>query len=108
MTLQLVPAPAGARVSASGDITHLCPFKDEVDRGRVKVSWATVDRTVELHSLAAYFSTFAEEAVSHEQLVTRIAYDLRALGLLEVHAELRFITAGLVVEVTRALPGEPL
>lgn len=108
MSLELVPAPHGAKVSASGEVTHLCPFKDEVDKGRAHVSWVTSGATYELHSLAEYLGTFADQSISHEQLATKIMNDLNRDGVSGVWVEVRFITAGLIVEVVRAVHGEPV
>ena len=105
---ELVAAPVGAKVTASGDMNHLCPFKDEVDKGRATVSWTTNGATYELHSLAEYFGSFAEEKISHEQLATRVMNELNQPGVSELRVEVRYVTAGLIVEVVRAVHGEPL
>lgn len=108
MSPAVVPAPMGARVSASSEIVHLCPFKDEADTGRVTVEWETRGGTFELHSLAEYFGTFEDKKLSHEQLATQIMNDLAAPTVAGVRVEVRFVTAGMVVEVVRALPSEPV
>lgn len=108
MTLRLEPIDApDVRVTATGPIAHLCPYADEVDEGRITITWITDPRTIELHSLASYLARFKAERLSHEELVALIADDLAGLGL-HVAVTAQFHTAGLDVEVSRAVPGEPV
>jgi NADPH-dependent 7-cyano-7-deazaguanine reductase QueF len=108
VTLRLEPVDTpGVRVAVTGSIAHLCPYVDELDEGQVTVTWVTGPTTIELHSLADYLARFKAERVSHEELVTIIADDLTELGL-PAAVTGRFTTAGLYVEVSSAVPGDPL
>jgi NADPH-dependent 7-cyano-7-deazaguanine reductase QueF len=104
-----VPAVAGVRVSAAGWVRHLCPHVDEADFGSSAIAWTTKDATIELHSLAAYLGTYADQKISHEDLVAAITADLDALpGITDVTVTAQFHTAGFVVEVSSAVPGDAL
>lgn len=90
-------------VTARAQIKHLCPFKDEVDTGTATITWTCAGWTIELHSLAEYLASFANQAISHECLAASITADLQALGdLIAVQSvTARFTTAGIDVEVRR-------
>src|SRR5687768_16525232 len=82
--LVVVAAPAGAVVSATGDVSHLCPYKDEEDEGTVTVRWRTITSTIELHSLRVYLDLFDEALVSHETLADQFTEDISRLGGIEL------------------------
>lgn len=97
--VEVVPVDPGGKVSATGPLTHICPYRDEVDEGAVKVVWDTDNgSTLELHSLAAYFAAFAEVQISHEDLTTRISDELEALDGPRIESvSTTWDTAGFVV-----------
>lgn len=101
-TVETVPAAQGVRVTVTGPITHLCPHVNEVDEGEVTIGWTTGRVTFELHSLAAHLRTYAECAISHENLVADLIAALTGLGCADIAVAARFTTAGLAVEARRA------
>lgn len=108
--IQALPTDADCTVTVTGDITHQCPYRDEVDEGQVTLAWLCQGATIELHSLAAYLDAWKDCTVSHEQLVDRLALDLGTASP-EVHlisVVARFTTAGMSVEVAGVVPGESL
>jgi len=107
---ELVKVGSTATVTAQSAIKHLCPFKDEVDIGTIAISWACRGFTIELHSLASYLNSYAENAISHEDLVAMVAADLQTLGdgITVRSVTVRFTTAGIDVEVSRAVPVDAL
>lgn len=100
--VQTVPSPSGIRVRATGPITHLCPHVNEVDEGEVAIEWTTARCTFELHSLAAHLGTYADQRISHEELLVALTRSLKGLGCADVAVTARFTTAGLAVEVSGA------
>jgi NADPH-dependent 7-cyano-7-deazaguanine reductase QueF len=105
--LDAVPAPPGVRVEVRADLNHQCPFKPETDRGTALLTWTTTDITIELHSLRSWLSAWAAEAISHEDLVQRVADALAACGVAEVRVQATYPTAGMEVTVG-AVPRDPL
>jgi NADPH-dependent 7-cyano-7-deazaguanine reductase QueF len=98
--LVVVAAPAGAVVTATGEVSHLCPYKDEEDEGTVTIRWRTITSTIELHSLRTYIDLFDEALVSHELLADQFTEDISRLGGIELlDITLRFPTAGFEVTV---------
>jgi NADPH-dependent 7-cyano-7-deazaguanine reductase QueF len=88
-------------ITATGDIRHRCPHVDEVDRGRVTITWRVRGRTYELHSLAEYLKGFADAHLSHEQITDRIRHDLSVVREIElVSVDTTWFTADLTVSVT--------
>lgn len=87
------------RVSATGRLVHLCPHVDEVDDGEVTLSWVTSSVTIELHSLAAHLATYAQTAISHEDLVQRLTEVLNRCGVKSPLVTSRWRTAGFDVVV---------
>jgi NADPH-dependent 7-cyano-7-deazaguanine reductase QueF len=78
--------PERVHVKAVVDITvrrelrHLCPFKSELDEGRVEIELSSATGwTTELHSLDEYLQAWADIKISHEELTDRIAVDTRAI-----------------------------
>jgi NADPH-dependent 7-cyano-7-deazaguanine reductase QueF len=108
--MKTVLAPSGIEVVALFDITHRCPFRDEIDQGSIEIAWRTDTRTIELHWLASVLRDWSECAISHEQYTSQIRDDLDALfgfDLVRVRSEWR--TAGATVVVTAdALLREPI
>lgn len=100
MTPRSVPtASRGIRVSATCPLVHRCPHVDELDVGEVTLSWVTTTVTIELHSLAAHLSTYAEAVVSHEDLAQRLVEVLAACGVAEPSVASSWSTAGFAVDV---------
>lgn len=100
--LLTVPAPgADVLVVTTAPLVHLCPHVDEVDTGQARLSWVTEGSTIELHSLAAYLESWADERIGHEELTETIASALRVLeGISSPRARLTYTTAGILTEVT--------
>lgn len=100
---QVVPEDAPARITVTSPLVHLCPHVDEVDEGSAVISWTCAGATLELHSLAAYLGTFAEERVSHEELTHALQWNLGRLhGIADVHVATSWTTAGMLVQVNGA------
>jgi NADPH-dependent 7-cyano-7-deazaguanine reductase QueF len=98
--LRLVPDTTRTRVTVSGPLVHRCPHVPEVDAGEVSVSWVCATMTVELHSLAAYLASWADQAISHEELTEQVCRDLEQLdGIEGVSVLTRWRTAGFAVTV---------
>lgn len=98
---EVVPEHATTRVTATGELHHLCPHVDEVDRGSVSIAWTCAGSTLELHALTRYLASFATERISHEALVQAIREDLAGLyGIADVEVTGSWTTAGLDVEVS--------
>jgi NADPH-dependent 7-cyano-7-deazaguanine reductase QueF len=101
--LEVVSEPAAVRVSASRQMVHLCPHKDEVDEGTATIAWTCVGATIELHSLARYLDAFEEASISHESLTETLRRDLSSLeGISEVEVATHWKTAGSHITVTTA------
>jgi len=102
--MMLVDTPAPVEVEVSQAITHLCPFRNEVDRGVVTVKWFCDGKTFELHELASYLDSFARREISHEELVADVVNDLSAYdGIRHVVASFTTETAGMDVRVRRMM-----
>jgi NADPH-dependent 7-cyano-7-deazaguanine reductase QueF len=100
---ELVKVGSTATVTAHAPIKHECPFKNEVDTGTITITWKCNGFTFELHSLAEYLACYADQAISHEDLVALIAADLQTVGGgVTIHSvTARFTTAGIDVEISR-------
>lgn len=99
--IEVVDCATSVHVQVESKLTHLCPFKPEVDEGSVVVQWTTDEgKTIELHSLRAYFDSHANSAISHEELAEEVWQALEELPVSDVHVELSFATAGMAVEVS--------
>lgn len=114
---ELVPVASTAAVTISSPIRHLCPFTDEADAGTVTITWTCRGATLELHSLAAWLDSFADQTISHEELPAAVADGLRtaaaeshpAFGDIVVTAvTARFTTAGIDVHTAHAVPDHPI
>lgn len=104
MSLALVPCADPVRVAVTFPVMHLCPFRDEVDEGRVQIAWTVAGSTLELHALAAWLDGFKGDRISHEDVTADIAEHLDGLpGIADVEVSTTWNTAGGSVEV-RALP----
>lgn len=104
MTITRVPTGGtaqGETVTVHTELCHLCPFRDEVDQGHITVSWLIDGYTFELHDLAAYFATFGDMKISHEELTGRIAAEL---GGSVVNVTTHWQTAGMAIAVSRDMP----
>lgn len=95
-----VVAPDGVTVEATGEVTHRCPFADEVDHGTVTVRWTCDGMTLELHYLRGFLDEFRDVKISHEQLVERVRVHAAAqAGVTDVSVTGEFFTAGMRVRV---------
>ena len=83
-TIETATAAPGLTMSATSPIRHLCPFKDEADDGTITVAWRTLNGTLELHSLRAYFRSFAAAEISHESITDTIYRELQRIPSVRV------------------------
>lgn len=96
--IETVEAPHGTVLRVTAPLVHLCPFRDEVDKGAVTITWETEGQTFELHSLASYLQSFRPVRISHEALTLHIKDSLNAsAGLTVVSVATLWGTAGLGV-----------
>lgn len=95
MRLKTIEVTAGVEVEVIGYLSHLCPFRNEVDRGTITMSWVTAGTNVELHSLHDLLRSYRHVAVSHEEVTVRIADALTECGLKNVEVQTHFITSGM-------------
>lgn len=93
-----VPVEGATRLTATAPIQHMCPFIQEVDNGTITVSWDAQGWTFELHALRAYFNTFAEREISHEELTNEVWHELTGhYGIGNVSVTSSWRTAGMEV-----------
>ena len=93
-------AEAGT-MTVTAPVRHLCPFKDEVDDGTVRITYSLAGRTLELHSLRAWLDTLADRTVSHEDLTRALSDTLtHEHHLADVRVVTEWETAGMHVVVT--------
>ena len=96
--IQTVEDASDVTSAVTGDLRHRCPHVEEIDRGRVTITWRVAGRTYELHSLREYLAGFADARLSHEEVTDRIRHDLSvADGIELVSVETTWLTAGLEV-----------
>lgn len=99
--IDTVPATSGIRCKATAlTFQHLCPVKDEVDRGKLALEWTTTGVTLELHSLAEYLAAWRDCAMTHEAVCDRIAHDLTVAGVNDARVSYTGYTAGLTITTT--------
>jgi NADPH-dependent 7-cyano-7-deazaguanine reductase QueF len=95
-------ADPGTQVTVVMPVTHLCPFRDEVDNGAITILWVVGGAsTFELHALRAYLDSWSDTQVSHEDLTSQVLDFLNSLDgpdVLEV--ESTWNTAGGEVTVS--------
>ena len=77
--IETVMASPGLIMTITSPLTHRCPFRDEVDEGTITVTWQTMNGTIELHSLRAYFDSFAGSVISHESMTDMIRRELNRI-----------------------------
>lgn len=88
------------KVTVSGPVTHLCPYKDEADAGSVDLTFDVAEGDApELHELAASLQWAHNLEISHEQF-TRDTLSLSGASRIVT----RWTTAGL--DVTCELSSE--
>lgn len=105
--VRTVPCSSDVAVTTVGPLVHLCPHVDEVDHGRVTITWRTKGETYELHSLAEYLRGFKGAKLSHEEITDRIRHDLSVVPRIEfLSVESHWQTAGL--EVTCSTSPRPV
>lgn len=94
-----VASAPGVHVTVTAPIRHLCPFKDEIDDGRLTLSWRTDHSTVELHSLRSFLGVFADARISHEEVTSEIWGAMnRVGGIRSVSVSTAWRTAGMEVQ----------
>ena len=95
---QAVRASAG-HMEVHAELDHLCPFRDEVDKGGVAIRWEVQTHTFELHSLRAYLDKWADVVISHEDLTESLRVDLSAYpGLTLLSVTTAWDTAGMEIQ----------
>lgn len=103
-TIETAAAAPGLTMSSTSPIRHLCPFKDETDDGTITVSWRTLNGTIELHSLRAYFQSFAEAQISHESITDTIYRELQRIPSIRVlDVSTTWKTAGMAVRCSTSI-----
>lgn len=90
---------ADVTVTTSGPLTHLCPFRDEVDHGSITLVWRCAGATLELHTLRDYLTSWELCTLSHEEITDRIRHDLSVVvGIELLSVETTWHTAGMEVQ----------
>lgn len=78
--LERVQVKAVVDITVHRALCHLCPFKEELDEGWVKIELSSANGwTTELHSLDEYLQAWADIKISHEELTDTIQQDTEAL-----------------------------
>jgi NADPH-dependent 7-cyano-7-deazaguanine reductase QueF len=109
MSIEVIACDNNVTVRVVTQLTHKCPYRDEIDEGQADISWTVDGRTFELHSLAAYLATWKDSEVSHEQITDRIAHDLSTVeGVSDVRVATDWTTAGMRVTCQRGAGGDLL
>lgn len=108
MSVTTVPIEATVTMSATAGIQHMCPFVHEVDNGTVAITWKAEGWTIELHSLRAYLSTFADREISHEELTEEIRAETSSHhGINNVSVTSSWRTAGTGITCISPTPVAP-
>lgn len=98
MSVLTVDDSSDVTITATGALRHRCPYRNEIDRGHVTITWRVDGKSYELHSLAEYLSGFADVEVSHEQITDHISHDLSVIAGIELlSVETTWTTAGMEV-----------
>jgi NADPH-dependent 7-cyano-7-deazaguanine reductase QueF len=99
--LRLVAVDSTAEVTVTSPLVHRCPFVPEVDTGTVTITWRCEMNTVELHSLAAYLASWADQTISSEEITEQIMRDLEQQldGIQAVSVGTAWETAGMKVSI---------
>lgn len=82
--MRTVPSDADVLMTATGELTHHCPFVDEVDNGHVTITWRTSGQSLELHALKEYLDGWRQVTASHEDVTDRIRHDLATVAGIEL------------------------
>lgn len=89
------------KVTVTGPVVKVCPYKDETDHGTVALTFDVADGDApELHDLGKHLLWYADQSLSHEDFTRRLWI---ATGSASVRST--WTTAGLGVTVD--VPGEP-
>jgi NADPH-dependent 7-cyano-7-deazaguanine reductase QueF len=74
---------------------------EEVDTGTVTITWRCEQNTIELHSLAAYLDSWAEQKISSEEITEQIMRDLEQQldGIQSMSVSTTWETAGMTVTI---------
>ncbi|UVF61162.1 hypothetical protein SEA_AOKA_39 [Arthrobacter phage Aoka] len=106
--IETVSSSPGLTMAVTSPLVHLCPFKDETDAGTITVTWQTLNGTIELHSLRAYFDSFAGSTVSHEGLTDTIRRELQRIPSIKaLDVTTAWTTAGMETVVSTAPAPRP-
>lgn len=107
--IETVTSSPGLTMTVTSPIVHLCPFRDEVDQGSITVTWLTLNGTIELHSLRAFFDSFARAEISHESLTDTIRRELNRIPSIKaLDVVTNWTTAGMGVACSTSLtPAAP-
>lgn len=94
-------SPEWLEWEVTAPVTKRCPFVEEVDEGEVTIRWRGY-RGIELHSLAAYLASFADEPLSHEDFAAKVTAAVAAAVQREGNVDVtgRWTTAGMAVSVS--------
>lgn len=105
---QLEDCNADVTMRVAGTLEHLCPYRDERDVGTVEITYRADGKTLELHALRAWLSSFAQSRLSHEELTDHIAHRLGTEhGIHLTSVVTRWVTGGMEVECsTSPTPAE--
>lgn len=80
-------------LTVEGDVTKLCPYKDERDDGTVTVTFEVSDGDgPELHDVARKLRLYEDVKLSHEDFTRQVKDVLSATAVTS-----RWLTAGLTV-----------
>lgn len=93
-------------ITVSAPATKLCPYVDEVDEGRVALTFKIKDgqdEGPELHALAHRLALTSGQRVSHEVYTQALYHYYEAVGCVKVVSE--WVTAGM--EVRCVVPDGP-
>jgi NADPH-dependent 7-cyano-7-deazaguanine reductase QueF len=78
------------KILIMAQVSHLCPYKDEIDIGRICLELA---EPTELYALAEYLRSFTDQVITHEAMTQEIAKHTNA------RVVTYWTTAGLSIEV---------
>lgn len=99
--MKTVPVPPSVRsIDLVADVTKLCPFRPEYDRGRLHIWFEPDGKTFELHALSRRLLRYGRIAISHEDLVDEMLLEVvRKLKPVNAMVKAEFTTADIAVEV---------
>lgn len=94
----VVESDADVTVTITADLTHLCPFVNEIDHGSITITYRIAGNTLELHALRDWFNGFKDSHITHEGLTDLIRHHLATLpGIEVIDVRTNWTTAGMDV-----------